>query len=111
MKKGEKTMDCFIINNITEKDASSYKLRILKKNKPYFPVPKDGNPHTYDIKVKVGSVIFDRHYIYDKKRSGRLNLREKLYRDILKIEHGDILVVVVLEENKLYQIINLRTLV
>lgn len=104
-------MDCFITNNITVKDASSNKLRILKKNKPYFPIPDDGIPKTYDIMIKVGSAIYDRQYKYNRNRSGRLNLREELYRDILRINAGDILVVVVLEENRLYQIINLRTLI
>lgn len=109
-EKGGKTMDCFIINNITEKDASSYKLRILVKNKPYFPIPDDGNPNTYDIKVKVGHVIYDRKYRYIRDKSGILYLREDLYKDILKINYRDILVVVVLEKNRLYQIINLSAL-
>jgi hypothetical protein len=109
--EGEKTMDCFIINNITEQDASSCLLRILVPNKPYFPVPDNGNPYTYDIKIKVGSEIYDRQYTYIRNKSGRLNLRVELYREILQIEPGDILVVVVLEENILYQIINLSKLI
>lgn len=109
-EKGEKTMDCFIINNITEKDASSCLLRILVANKLYFPIPDDINPCTYDIKVKVGSTIYDRQYRYIRNKSGKLNLRVELYREILQIEPGDILVVV-LEENILYQIINLSKLI
>jgi|LSQX01.3.fsa_nt_gb hypothetical protein len=110
-EKGGKTMDCFIINNITENDVRRNKLRILVKNKPYFPIPDDGNSQTYDIKVKVGSTIYDRQYRYIRNKSGRLNLRVELYREILQIEPGDILVVVVLEENILYQIINLSKLI
>jgi hypothetical protein len=103
-------LDCFIINNITENDASSFKLRILEENKPCFSIPDDGIPQIYDIRVKVGPTIYDRQYRYYRNKSGRLNLRKELYRDILRIDAGDILVVVVLEENRLYQIINLRTL-
>lgn len=104
-------MDCFIINNITERDVSSYKLRILKENKAYFPIPDDGISQTYDIQIKVDPATYDRQYRYIENRSGRLYLRAELYRDILKIEPGDVLVVVVLEKNRLYQIINLRTLI
>ena len=103
-------MDCFIINNITENDASSYKLRILVENKPYFPIPDDEIPQTYDIKVKVGSAIYDKRYRYNRNESGRLNLGAELYRDVLRINADDILVVVVLEENSLYQIININML-
>ena len=46
-------------------------------------------------------MTYDRQYRYNRNISGRLNLREELYRDILKIEHGDILVVVVLEKNEI----------
>lgn len=91
----EKTMDCFIINNITERDAISHKLRILKENKPYFPKPAEEISKTYDIKIKVGLSTYDRKYRYIRNKSGRLNLRAKLYRDILKIEPDDVLVVVV----------------
>lgn len=104
-------MDCFIINNITESDSSSHKLRILTENKPYFSIPDDGIPQTYDIKIKVGPTIYDRQYRYIGNKSGRLYLRAELYGDILKIEPGDALVVVVLEKNILYQIINLRTII
>lgn len=110
MKKEEKTMDCFIINNITENDVMNNMLRILVANKPYFPMPDDGNPQTYEIKIKVGSTTYERNYRYNRNESGRLYLEEDLYRDILEIESGDILVVVILEENRLYQIINLSTL-
>ena len=110
-EEGEKTMDCFIINNISKNDESSHRLRILKEDKPYFPATVDGSSQTYDIKVKVGSVILDSRYRFNRNRSGRLNLREELYKDILRINAGDILVIVVLEKNRLYQIINLRTLI
>lgn len=110
MEKEERTMDCFIIDNITERDVRRNILRILVPNKLYFPVPEDENPHIYDITIKAGSVTYDSQYRYNRNISGRLNLREELYRDILKIEHGDILVVVVLEKNEMYQIINLSTL-
>lgn len=104
-------MDCFIINNITKSDARSHKLRILTENKPYFPIPEDGIPQTYDIKIKVGPATYDRQYRYIRNKSGRLYLRAELYRDILKIEPGDVLVVVVLEKNIFYQIINLGTII
>ena len=110
MKKGEKTMDCFIINNITENDVMNNMLRILVANKPYFPIPDDGIPQTYDVTIKVGSATFERKYRYNRNKSGKLNFRDELYRDILKIKHGDILAVVILEKNRLYQIINLNTL-
>jgi hypothetical protein len=103
-------MDCFIINNITENDVISYKLRILVENKTYFPIPNDEISKTYDIRVKVGSKIYDRQYRYNRNKSGRLNIGAELYRDKLRINAGDVLVVVVLEENSLYQIINLTML-
>jgi hypothetical protein len=104
-------MDCFIINNITENDTRTNNLRILVENKSYFPMPDDEIQQTYDIMVKVGSEIYDRQYIYYRYKSGRLNIGAELFRDKLRINAGDILVVVVLEENSLYQVINLRTLI
>lgn len=102
-------MDCFIIDNITEGDVEDRLLRILKKNKKYFPIAYNENTHGYDLQIKVGANIYDRQYNYIKNMSGRLYLGVDLCRDILKINASDKLVVVVLEENKLYQIINLRT--
>lgn len=110
IKKGEKIKDCFIINKITESDVRANRLRILVNYKKYFPITDDGNSCTYDINIKVGTVTYDRKYRYIKKRSNILYLREELYRDILQIESGDKLIVVILERDELYQIINLRTL-
>lgn len=102
-------MNCFIINNITENDVSTNKLRILIENKSYFSAPDDRNPHNYDVKIKVGSEIYDRQYRYTRDKSGILKLRAKLYKEILQIRFGDKLVVVVLEKDRMYQIINVRT--
>lgn len=97
----------FLINNITSNDVEANILRILVANKIYFPISADGYPCNYNIKIKVGSETYDRIYRYYGNKSGRLYLRNELYKEIFKIEPEDMLKVTVIEENKTYEIIKL----
>ncbi|WP_019227244.1 hypothetical protein [Sedimentibacter sp. B4] len=100
-------MSSFLINNITSNDFEANILRILVANKIYFPISDDGHPCNYNIRIKVGSEIYDRIYRYYRNKSGKIYLRNELFKEILKIETEDILKVIVLEENKTYEIIKL----
>lgn len=100
-------MSSFLINNITLNDCEANILRILVANKINFPISTDGHSCNYNIKIKVGSETYDRIYRYYENKSGRLYLRGELFKEILKIEQGDILKVTILEENKTYEIIKL----
>lgn len=84
-----------IIDNITEIDQEKRIIRVLKKNKPIFPLEKAGRYLKYKILFYHEDKIYDAIYtvgsIDRKSRSGILKLEDNLYLNILKITAGIIL--------------------
>ncbi|MEX1013624.1 MAG: hypothetical protein WDZ80_00500 [Candidatus Paceibacterota bacterium] len=79
-----------IVNNISEKDASSNLIRIVTDNKFLFPSEKPGEPVVHDITVRINRKNYPATYTigsHDKKeRSGKLRIGADLYNNELKIK-------------------------
>ena len=106
--KSEKNIDkknnSFLIDNITQIDVESKKLRIIVANKCFFPKEIKGNPKTYNIKVNYKEKEYDATYTIGSKdcksRSGIISLGAKLYQEIIKISPEMNLKVTILENGK-----------
>lgn len=99
-------INTFCIFNITYNDVKKNLIRIRVDYKRFFPGSDNIEPKIYQIKVKIGSEIYDASYRVEKKRSGRLSIGSEVYKHKLGIKFGDILEVYILQENKLYEIRN-----
>jgi hypothetical protein len=80
------------IDNITESDVKSKKIRIKVENKHLFPDEEIGKPVTYSLNFKAGVIPFIANYTIGsndgKSRSAILKLNDKIYNEILKIKPG-----------------------
>jgi len=96
--KADKTQPLFgsiFIDNITETDVASNKIRIKVENKHFFPMEKSGNPYSYTLDLIIDGIYYLGQYTIGSKdgksRSGILNVGNNVYQDILKIKPGTIL--------------------
>jgi len=96
LKNKEKMDDInsIYIDNITEKDADSGKIRILKGNKFLFPEEKIGVPSSYCLKFVYGEQILDAKYRIGsadcRSRSGVLRFKNEHFYDVLKVSAGSL---------------------
>jgi hypothetical protein len=86
------TSGSIYIDNITESDVKSQKIRIKSDNKHLFPMEKLGNPISYQLNFKIDQKKFIATYTIGSKdgksRSGILKLGSNIYNDALKIKKG-----------------------
>jgi len=92
------------IDNITKNDFKSRNIRIKIENKHLFPAEKSGNPISYSLAFKVGTIDFIAKYAIGSKdgksRSGILKLGDIIYQETLKIQVGTNLKISKSKENK-----------
>lgn len=92
------------IDNITESDAKSRKIRIKVENKHLFPAEKSDNTISYPLDFRVGNTDFVASYTIGSKdgksRSGILKLGDNIYNNILRITEGTNLKISKSKENK-----------
>jgi hypothetical protein len=101
---GSSAAGIIYIDNITEIDVESRKIRIIVGNQHLFPAEKRGNPISYSLDFKVGEIDFIANYTAGSKdgksRSGILKLGDDIYNDTLKITKGTKLKISKSKENK-----------
>jgi hypothetical protein len=80
------------IDNITNSDVKSRKIRITAGNKHLFPSEKIGNPNSYSLDFKIGGKSFVAKYTIGSKdgksRSGILKFGYDIYQETIKIQMG-----------------------
>ncbi len=88
--EGMSASGTIFIDNITDSDWQTNKIRITVGNKHLFPSEKKGNPVSYSLNFRVGNADFIATYRIGSKdgksRSGVLKLGEDLYHRVLKIQ-------------------------
>lgn len=86
------TSGSIYIDNITESDVKSRKIRIKIENKHLFPTEKLGHSISYKLDFKIDKKNFVATYTIGSKdgksRSGILKLGSDIYNDVLKIKKG-----------------------
>lgn len=97
----------FTIDNITDSDVKSRYIRVLKKNKKFFPPEVLGQHDVYDIMIIYENKQYPANYgtfsTGGRVRSGRIIFKKEVFDELL-IKSGDVLNFEVIVPNHSYSI-------
>lgn len=96
-------MNTITINNITNLDAQTKKIRITVENKFLFPAEKIGIPETYNLKFIIQDMEYIARYTIGshdgKSRSGVLKIGSHPYVNLLQTTEGSTLKITKNQDN------------
>lgn len=101
----------FIIDNITDSDVKSRYIRVLKKNKKYFPPEILGQSDVYEIEIIYSNKLYPASYrtcsTGGRVRSGRIIFNKENF-DQLSIKSGDVLSFEIIIPNRSYRFLKVN---